>query len=172
MFALLGLIWRGIGEFLNRHPECCVLYGPVSISADYTPISRNLMARFLRGKEWATEMAKSARPKHPFKGSLPISLKRWVQDEGRGIEEVSAIISSVEPDGKGVPVLVKHYLKLNGSFVSFGVDPDFGNSLDGLILVDMRDMSDAHLRRYFGEEGMNRMIQARQARENEQINNA
>jgi len=171
-FALLGLIWRGIGEFLNRHPECCVLYGPVSISADYTPISRNLMARFLRGKEWATEMAKNARPKHPFKGSLPLSLKHWVQDEGRSIEEVSAIISSVEPDGKGVPVLVKHYLKLNGSFVSFGVDPDFGNSLDGLILVDMRDMSDAHLRRYFGEEGMNRMIQARQARENEQINNA
>lgn len=162
-FALLGLIWRGIGEFLNRRPGCFVLYGPVSISADYAPISRNLMARFLRGKEWSPEMARRARPKHRFKGSLPRSLKRWVRKEERSLEEVSAIISSVEPDGKGVPVLVKHYLKLNGSFVGFGVDPDFADALDGLIVVDMRDMGDAHLERYFGEKGMSRMIQARLA---------
>jgi tryptophan synthase alpha subunit len=110
-------------------------------------------------------MAKRARAKHPFKGSeLPRSLKRWVRDEDRSIDEVSAIISSVEPDGKGVPVLVKHYLKMKGSFVSFGVDPDFGNALDGLIVVDLRDASDAHLRRYLGEEGMKQMILARSER--------
>ncbi len=168
-FALLGLLWQGIGEFLNRRPDCCVLYGPVSISADYAPVSRNLMVRFLRRKEWSPKLAKSARAKHPFRGSnLPIALKRWLRDEGRSIAEVSAVVSSVEPDGKGVPVLVKHYLKLNGSFVSFSVDPDFENSLDGLIVVDMRDMSDAHLGRYFGEEGMNRMIRARAVRNLEQ----
>lgn len=164
--SLLGLLWRGIGEFINRRPTCCVLYGPVSISADYAPISRNLMARFLRRKEWSPNMARRARAKHPFRGShLPLALKRWVRDEGRSIEEISAIVSSVEQDGKGVPVLVKHYLKLNGSFVSFGVDPDFANALDGLIVVDMRDMSDAHLRRYFGEEGMKRMTRAREEKQ-------
>jgi hypothetical protein len=127
------------------------------------------MVRFLRRKEWSPKLAKSARAKHPFRGSnLPIALKRWLRDEGRSIAEVSAVVSSVEPDGKGVPVLVKHYLKLNGSFVSFSVDPDFENSLDGLIVVDMRDMSDAHLGRYFGEEGMNRMIRARAVRNLEQ----
>ena len=164
-FALLGLLWRGIGEFMNRRPGCCVLYGPVSISSDYAPLSRNLMVRFLRHREWSPDMAKRARAKHPFKGSeLPRSLKRWVRDEDRSIDEVSAIISSVEPDGKGVPVLVKHYLKMKGSFVSFGVDPDFGNALDGLIVVDLRDASDAHLRRYLGEEGMKQMILARSER--------
>ena len=169
-FALLGLLWRGIGEFLNRRPGCCVLYGPVSISADYAPVSRNLMVRFLRRREWSPKLAKRARARHPFRGSnLPIALKRWLGDEGRSIAEVSAVISSVESDGKGMPVLVKHYLKLNGSFVSFGVDPDFTNALDGLIVVDMRDMGDAHLGRYFGEEGMNRMIEARQARDNNLI---
>ncbi|MFP6900307.1 MAG: GNAT family N-acyltransferase, partial [Opitutales bacterium] len=165
-FALLGLLWRGIGEFLNRQPGCCVLYGPVSISADYAPLSRNLMVRFLRRKKWSSSMARRARAKHSFRGSsLPLALKRWVRDKERSIEEVSAIVSSVEQDGKGVPVLVKHYLKLNGAFVSFSVDPDFGNSLDGLIVVDMRDMGDAHLRRYFGEEGKQRMIEAREERQ-------
>ena len=169
-FSLLGLLWRGIGEFLNRQPECCVLYGPVSISADYSPLSRNLMVRFLRCKEWSSAMARRARAKHPFRGSrLPLALKKWVRDEERSLEEVSAIVSSVEQDGKGVPVLVKHYLKLNGFFVSFSVDPDFGNSLDGLIVVDMRDMGDAYLRRYFGEEGKQRMIKAREKREEKNL---
>tara|TARA_Y100000588_G_C14073816_1_gene847021 strand:- start:4 stop:501 length:498 start_codon:yes stop_codon:yes gene_type:complete len=93
----------------------------------------------------------------PF-SHLPLPLKCWVRAEGRSIEEVSAIVSSLDQDGKGVPVLVKHYLKLNGSFVSFGVDLDFADALHGLIVVDMRDMTDAHLRRYFGEKGMKRMI--------------
>jgi putative hemolysin len=165
-FSLLGLLWRGIGEFLNRQPECCVLYGPVSISADYAPLSRKLMVRYLRCKEWSSVMARRARAKNPFRGwNLPFALKKWMRGEGRSLEEISAIVSSVEQDGKGVPVLVKHYLKLNGFFVSFSVDPDFGNSLDGLIVVDMRDMGDVYLRRYFGEEGMERMIKARQERE-------
>ena len=89
---------------------------------------------------------------------LALALKRWVRAEGRSIKQISAIVSSLDQDGKGVPVLVKHYLKLNGSFVSFGVDPDFADALDGLIVVDMRDMTDAHLRRYFGEKGMKRMV--------------
>jgi putative hemolysin len=165
-FALLGLLWRGIGEFLNRCPGCFTLYGPVSISADYAPVSRNLMVRFLRHKEWSPSMARRARAKHPFRDSgMSLALKRWVRAEGRSIEEVSAIISSMEQDGKGIPVLVKHYLKLKGSFVGFGVDPDFGDAIDGLIVVDMRDMDDAHLRRYFGEEGQRKAIEARTHRD-------
>ena len=49
-FSLLGLIWKAIGEFMNRHPDHFVLYGPVSISADYTNLSRNLLVRFFEDK--------------------------------------------------------------------------------------------------------------------------
>ena len=84
--------------------------------------------------------------------------------EGRTLEDISAVVSSVEPDGKGVPVLVKHYLKLRGSFVGFAVDRSFGNSLDGLIVVDLRNMDDKQLLNYFGNEGLNRMIKARKER--------
>ena len=161
-FSLLGLLWRGVGEFLNRRPDLHVLYGPVTISADYSHVSRKLMVRYLRRNEWSPEIAVRARSKHRFR-SPPLSpaLKKWVRDEGRRLDEVSALISGVEPDGKGVPVLVKHYLKLNGSFVSFGVDPNFSDALDGLIVVDVRNMDDAHLRRYFGQGGFERISQAR-----------
>lgn len=162
-FSLLGLLWKGIGEFMNRHPNHFILYGPVSISADYTQLSKNLLVRFLRTNRWSSEIASRTRPKHPFKTKhLSPALLNWIKDEGRTIEEISAVISGVEPDGKGIPVLVKHYLKLQGSFVGFALDPDFNNSLDGLIVVDIRNMDNKQLLYYFGKEGRQRIIKSRE----------
>ena len=161
-FSLLGLIWKAIGEFMNRHPDYFVLYGPVSISADYTNLSRNLLVRFLRTNRWSEEIARRTKAKNPFKlKQLSPALTNWVKKEGRTLDDVSAVISGVEPDGKGVPVLVKHYLKLHGSFVGFGIDPDFNNALDGLIVVDIRNMEDRQLLQYFGESGLVRIKSAR-----------
>jgi len=161
-FSLLGLIWKAIGEFMNRHPDYFVLYGPVSISADYTNLSRNLLVRFLRTNRWSEEIARRTKAKNPFKlKQLSPALTNWVKKEGRTLDDVSAVISGVEPDGKGGPVLVKHYLKLHGSFVGFGIDPDFNNALDGLIVVDIRNMEDRQLLQYFGESGLVRIKSAR-----------
>ncbi len=162
-FSLLGLIWKAIGEFLNARPDVYVLYGPVSISADYTQLSKDLLVRFLRLNRWSKEIARRAKAKNQFRFKpLNPALLKWVKQEERRLDEVSAVISAVEPDGKGVPVLVKHYLKLNGFFVGFSVDPDFGDSLDGLIVVDIRNMEDRQLSRYFGEDGKRRIIRARE----------
>lgn len=168
-FSLLGLIWKAIGEFMNRHPDHFVLYGPVSISADYTNLSRNLLVRFLRTNRWSAEIARRTKAKNPFKlKQLSPALTNWVKQEGRTLDDISAVISGVEPDGKGVPVLVKHYLKLRGSFVGFAVDPDFSNALDGLIVVDIRNMEDRQLLQYFGESGKQRIISAREKTEEEE----
>ena len=168
-FSLLGLIWKAIGEFMNRHPDHFVLYGPVSISADYTNLSRNLLVRFLRTNRWSAEIARRTKAKNPFKlKQLSPALANWVKQEGRTLDDISAVISGVEPDGKGVPVLVKHYLKLRGSFVGFAVDPDFSNALDGLIVVDIRNMEDRQLLQYFGESGKQRIISAREKMEEEE----
>jgi len=168
-FSLLGLIWKAIGEFMNRHPDHFVLYGPVSISADYTNLSRNLLVRFLRTNRWSAEIARRTKAKNPFKlKQLSPALANWVKQEGRTLDDISAVISGVEPDGKGVPILVKHYLKLRGSFVGFAVDPDFSNALDGLIVVDIRNMEDRQLLQYFGESGKQRIISAREKTEEEE----
>ena len=54
------------------------------------------------------------------------------------MEELSALIADVETDRKGVPVLLKQYLKLGGELVAFHVDRRFADALDGLIVVDLR----------------------------------
>jgi tryptophan synthase alpha subunit len=69
------------------------------------------------------------------------------------IEELSALVADIETDQKGVPILLKQYLKLGGRLVSFNVDPAFSNALDGLIVVDLLKTERRLLERYLGKEG-------------------
>jgi hypothetical protein len=75
-------------------------------------------------------------------------MRRFLED----IEEVSGIVADLEPDQKGVPVLLKQYLKLGGKMLGFNVDPKFSGVLDGLILVDLLDTNPKTLSRYLGNE--------------------
>jgi len=70
----------------------------------------------------------------------------------RGPEELGAPIADIEPDGKGLPVLLRHYCKLGAKLLEFSVDPQFANALDGMILVDLRRSDRALLERYMGKE--------------------
>jgi hypothetical protein len=47
-----------------------------------------------------------------------------------------------------VPVLLKHYLKLNGKLLSFSIDEGFSGVVDGLLMVDLRDADTKLLRRF------------------------
>ena len=75
-----------------------------------------------------------------------------LRDSVRNIEHVSALISEVEMDRKGVPILLRHYLKLNGQLLSFNVDPKFNQCLDGLIMVDFTDTNNKLIKQYMGTE--------------------
>ena len=54
------------------------------------------------------------------------------------IEEIKTFIADIETRiQKGVPVLLKQYLKLGGALLAFNVKRQFSNALDGLIVVDL-----------------------------------
>ncbi|NTW58404.1 MAG: hypothetical protein HGA43_04505 [Nitrospirae bacterium] len=72
---------------------------------------------------------------------------------GQDIDELSSLIAEIEPDGKGVPVLLRQYLKLNGGILGFNVDKDFNNVLDALIIVDLTRTDPKVLQRYLGKDG-------------------
>jgi hypothetical protein len=65
---------------------------------------------------------------------------------------LSQLVSDIEQDGKGLPVLLRHYLKLNGKILSFNIDKSFGDVLDCLILVDIYKSPERSLRRFMGSE--------------------
>ncbi len=49
-------LWKGIGSFVLRHAPAHVLFGPVSVSADYARTSRDLIASVLSGKNRYPEL--------------------------------------------------------------------------------------------------------------------
>ncbi|MDZ7828661.1 MAG: hypothetical protein U5K33_03930 [Halofilum sp. (in: g-proteobacteria)] len=65
---------------------------------------------------------------------------------------MSELIAQIEPDAKGVPVLLRQYLKLGGRILGFNVDDQFSDVLDGLIMVDLLEAEERTVVKYFGRE--------------------
>ncbi|MGA8595496.1 MAG: GNAT family N-acyltransferase [Bryobacteraceae bacterium] len=169
-YAALLLLWRGIGAYVAANPRYSVLFGPVSISNEYHPGSKQLIVRFLKEYCGADDLARLVRARSPFR-ARPVS--GWDTGSGTGvvwdIEELSALIADLETDQKGVPVLLRQYLKLGGKLVSFNVDSTFSNTLDGLIVVDLLKTDRRLLERYLGKAGAESFLNWHNIRASEHI---
>lgn len=143
-FSPLLLLWKAIGKLVSRDPRHRVLFGPVSISGEYHPASRQIMAAFLKRFAWLNELSSLVASRHPFVPDL--------HSLAMDVEELSAAICDIEQKPSGVPVLLRQYLKLGGKLLGFSVDPEFANVVDGLIVVDLRQTEEKLLERYLGKD--------------------
>ncbi len=153
----LLLLWKGIGRFVAANPRYRVLFGPVSISNDYENTSRQLLVEFLRANNYLPDLARHVKPRRPFR-SPDSGLSRHEIASLRDVDQLSDTLSSIERDAKGVPILIRQYLKLGGRLLGFNVDPDFSDALDGLIMVDLGQTDTKVLARYMGKEEAQRFI--------------
>ncbi len=156
-YVALSLLWRGIGEFIACNPACHLLFGPVSISQEYHPVSRHLMLQFLRDKLEDRESSRHVRASNPPRPAQIAGLcKQDVSMLMDDVEDVSALVSSLEPDSKGIPVLLRHYIGMKAVLISFNVDRNFSDVLDGLMMADLRQVDGRVLKRFMGEAGYER----------------
>jgi putative hemolysin len=159
-FAALLLLWKGIGEYVVRHSRYRVLFGAVSISNDYAPFSQQMLIEYLRRHSYETRLAKLVRARQPFRRRHSVRVLARELDALGDIEAMSALLSDTEPDGKGVPILLRQYLKLGGRLLGFNVDPAFSNSIDCLIMVDLSVTDARVLGKYMGREGAQKYLAA------------
>jgi len=151
------LLWKGIGEFVGRHPRYHILFGAVSISKDYHKVSKNLMIRFLKERKSDHSLSRLVTPRKPYRsrrlsGISAQTLTTSIQD----LDDVSLLVSEIEKDGKGIPILLRQYLKLNGRLLSFNVDKSFSDVVDGLFMVDLFETGERLMKRFMGAEGYRR----------------
>jgi len=153
-YYALSMLWQGIGKFIITNPHYHILFGPVSISNDYHTISKNIIVQFLQDSKVDPELSRYVKAKHPvrnikikelegcsFHSSLPT------------LEHLSALVTEIEKDGKGIPVLLRHYLKLNGTILSFNIDKHFSRAIDSLLVVDLKKTDSKLLKHFMGLEG-------------------
>ncbi len=154
-YSSLMLLWKGIAHYVARNPRYRVLFGPVSISNDYHPLSQRILVDYLRNHRFETERASLVKPRHPFrpKGQTMTGLVDLDSDD---LRLVADLLGTVEQDDRGVPVLLRQYLKLGGQIMGFNIDPQFKNSIDCLLWVDLMRTELPLLRKYMSLDGASR----------------
>lgn len=158
-YASLMMLWKGIAGYLVRNPRYRYLFGCVSISADYTNISREIIADSLLRHRGRADLSDMISPVRPLKFK---KLKYWNKSMPAAVfvdpADMDRVVSDIE-DGLGIPVLLRHYLKVGGKLVGFNVDPDFNDSLDGLIVVDLLETSERSLAKFMGRDNAEKYLQ-------------
>ncbi len=149
---VLMLLWKGIGQYVLREPRYRRLVGPVSIDRNYKPASLQLMVGFLSSRYLRAEAAQHVAARVPYRPSEADAIDRLA--EGAGLQDTDALARMVNDieDGRGIPVLVRQYLKLGSEVLGFNVDPDFSDVVDALMLLDLDRVDDLRLAYFMGRD--------------------
>ncbi len=162
-FSALLLLWKGIGRYVARNPRYRILFGPVSISREYSEASRALIVAYLQRRCGNGDLARYVEPRREFRaprlrGCDPRLLAGLLDN----VEELSDAVADLEADGKGVPVLLRQYLNCGGEMLAFNVDSAFSDVVDGLVVVDLMKMSRPQLEKYLGKAGATGFLEKKQ----------
>ena len=147
----LLLLWKGIAAFVYRHPQYTHLFGPVSISNDYSHNARLLIATTLSIHHYDEQKANLVSPSSPLNTSNNVFWQNHLLSSLASVPLLSKVLARME-QGKGLPVLLRQYLGMNGKLVCFNVDPSFNDALDGLIVVNLKKVPLKTLGKYMGRD--------------------
>ena len=134
----LFLLWQGILYFLTKHPQYNYLIGPVSISKYYSQTSKSMIVNFVKQHYFNEEIAQYFQPRTPFVPQLGTAYD--FEQIGTELRDLEKFMNTIEPAHIKLPVLLKQYTKLNARFISFNLDPNFSDALDGLMLLDLKKL--------------------------------
>lgn len=141
----LEYLWLGIGALLRSRPQYRYLFGSVSISGALPEPAKEALVAFYR---------------HYYPVQKPLAVAnlpytpeaRHFRLTGCYEQDFCDLKRYLASMGVAIPTLYKQYADLcekgGVQFLAFGVDPDFSNSIDGLVLVDISQLKPKKRKRY------------------------
>jgi len=149
----LDYLWQGIGAYIASHSSIRYLFGPVSLSDTFSSEAKALLIFFY--SHYFGSKQSLAQHKDPYILSRENSnryknlfLGIDYREDLRVLKEELALL------GYTIPTLYKQYSEIceegGVEFMDFGVDHDFNNCIDGLIVVDMSKLKPTKRKRYIG----------------------
>lgn len=145
-FQGLLLLWKGIGAFLCKFPQYRTLYGTVSISKLYDPRSVKLIEHALIEADSHLKVI----PRNHFEFDMHPEIAAYSKQHDLS-KQLTAMLKSIETDGKDIPVLAKQYHKLGAKFHSLGIDTSFNHTPGLLLSVRLSEAPEKLLKLYLGE---------------------
>ena len=150
----LDYLWYGIGAFLNKYPHYRYLFGPVTMSNALPQTAKELLVYFYKLYFGADrEIAPS---RSPFTLNQPAMEQLKTQFTGDDYKaDFTQLKHLLANMGTSVPTLYKQYSELTEKggvqFIDFGVDKDFNDCIDGLVLLDITTLKAKKRQRYLGQ---------------------
>lgn len=149
----LDYLWYGIGAYLYNNPQIKYMYGPVSLSAAYPKVAKDMLLYFYDKNFHDDNNLVEAKLPYNFHSdeNLIQTLENDLSaDEYKeNFKRLKKSLSSIESN---VPTLYKQYADLcekDGiKFCAYNVDPDFSNCIDSFILVDIAKIKESQRTRY------------------------
>jgi putative hemolysin len=142
----LFLLWRGILTFLNQNPNYRYLIGPVSISKTYSDISKSMIIAFVKRYCYDAKNARYFEARTPYKPIVhEIDVEEKITQFNGQLKNLESFLESIEENNIRVPIMLKQYSRQNAKFISFNIDPNFSNALDGLMILDLKNVPEETL---------------------------
>ncbi len=140
----LDYLWMGIGAFLHKNPNYKYMIGPVTMSSNLSDISKNLIADFYNHYFGADKSYAVANNRFHYHTEFEYS-----EDYKADFRLLNQMLK--EQNDK-LPMLYKQYSELcddkGTQFLDFGIDYDFADCIDGLILVNASKINAKKRARY------------------------
>jgi hypothetical protein len=147
----LDYLWQGIGKYLSVNKNIRYLFGPVSLSNNYSSEAKDMIVYFF--SKWFPPKRNFITPLNPFelsKSSVEKLNKIFNSDDYQ--KELVLLKNMLNNYGFTIPVLYKQYADLclpgGVQFLGFNIDLNFSNCIDALILVDLQYLKENKKRRY------------------------
>jgi hypothetical protein len=152
----LDYLWSGIAAFLRKHPEFRYLLGAVSISNDMSLHTKEILIGYYQkyyGYPNDTAGKKRVECSKPFRISEKGQSHLDTLFKGLDYKQGFIILKKqLRYLGYAVPVLYKQYTELTEKggteFLGFNIDPTFNDCVDGLVVVDITQITPLKRKRY------------------------
>lgn len=147
----LDYLWYGIGAFIKSYPQYRYLFGAVSVSNALPEQAKAMLVYYYQ--HYYKSSIELATPNNELKLTEQQLTQCNILFNGNDVKEDFVELKHVLANmGAQVPTLFKQYTELCNpggvQFLSFSIDPDFNNCIDGLVLVDLKSVKENKAKRY------------------------
>lgn len=126
----------------------------MSLSNSYPEFAKALIISFYQ--HYFKDKDQLATAEVPY--HIGTDLQQWVNDVISGVDydaDFKAMRVQLAHMNVSIPTLYKQYADLcemgGVRFIDFSIDADFGNCIDGLVMVDLRALKPAKYKRYLAD---------------------
>lgn len=143
----LMLLLKGLMVVAYRYADVKYFIGPVSISNWYPKFYKSLMVRYISNEFSCDELKGMVEARTPFQMDfLKTDANILLENNTSSVERFDRYMMKLSNGDYRLPTLFKKYLKMQSKFLCFNIDPDFNDALDGLLLLEFKNIPESELR--------------------------